>query len=123
MERSVHRVDPATEFFTPERCWILESWNVSDDPIVSIARARVEAGVRTQLHRLRGVDERYLIVEGEGEVQVGDLPACFVGPGDIVVIPRGVSQRIKSTGSDDLLFYCICTPRFSPDVYESLEED
>src|SRR5882724_879234 len=60
------------EFPTPERCKILEAWNEEDDAAVSIARARVVAGVTTQSHRLRRVDERYLIVQGTGLVKIGD---------------------------------------------------
>ena len=40
------------EYFTPEGCHILESWNVAGDAAASIARARVEPGVTTQPHRL-----------------------------------------------------------------------
>ena len=58
--------DAASEFLTPEGCHILESWNDPADGAVSIARARVEPGITTQAHRLRGVIERYLIVDGVG---------------------------------------------------------
>jgi mannose-6-phosphate isomerase-like protein (cupin superfamily) len=113
----------AREFFTSERCWILESWNTPDDPAVSIVRARVEVGVQTQLHQLRGVDERYLVVDGVGEMELGGAPAVRVRPGDIVMIPGGVSQRIRNIGKGDLIFYCICSPRFEPQCYENLEDD
>jgi mannose-6-phosphate isomerase-like protein (cupin superfamily) len=112
--------DVSTEFPTAERVWILESWNVAEDEDVSIARARVAPGVTTQLHRV-DVDERYLVVEGRGLVHVGDTAPTEVGPGDVVVIPRGVPQRIANTGDSDLLFYCICSPRFDPAGYEALE--
>jgi mannose-6-phosphate isomerase-like protein (cupin superfamily) len=39
----------------------------------------------------------------------------------VVVIPAGVSQQIQNEGQGDLVFYCICTPRFTPDCYEPLE--
>ncbi len=118
--RIVHP-DPAVEFETDERCHILESWNVPEDREVSIARARVAPGVRTQLHRLGETVERYLMISGEGEVEVGELPPERVGPGDVVVIPAGVPQRIRNVGEADLLFYCICTPAFRQEDYESLE--
>ena len=120
--RIVHP-DPALEFETDERCHILEAWNVPEDREVSIARARVRPGVETQPHRLRTTVERYLVISGEGRVTVGDLPAETVGPGDVVVIPAGVPQRIRNTGEVDLLFYCVCNPAFRPDDYESLEEE
>ena len=110
---------PASEQLTPERCFVLEMWNDEDDPGVSIARARVEPGVTTQLHSL-DVDERYLIVAGGGQVEVGELQE-EVGPGDVVVIPARVPQRIANNTDEDLVFYCICTPRFRPEGYEALE--
>jgi mannose-6-phosphate isomerase-like protein (cupin superfamily) len=120
MQSFVQRLDPHSEFMTAEDCWILEAWNDGSDPAVSIARARVAPGVSTQLHRLRGVDERYAVIQGTGIVRVGDLAPVTVEPGDIVVIPAGTSQQIRNTGDVDLVFYCICTPRFSPDCYEAL---
>ncbi|MEA3397575.1 MAG: cupin domain-containing protein, partial [Chloroflexota bacterium] len=44
-----------------------------------------------------------------------------VSPGDVVLIPPGVSQRISNTGAGDLMFLCICTPPFRPECYEDLE--
>ncbi|MFC3550084.1 cupin domain-containing protein [Lysobacter cavernae] len=121
MDRLITSPDPAKEFFTQERCWILEIINSTKDDAVSIARARVEPGVTTQLHRLNGVDERYLIIAGKGAVRVGGGIEHVVGEGDVVVIPSGMSQQIANIGPSDLLFYCICSPRFAPDCYETLE--
>ena len=114
------RPAPADEYLTPEGCYILESWNDGFDPAVSIARARIEPGATTQAHRLKGVIERYLIIEGEGRA-TADGVAKDVRPGDVVTIPAGASQRIANTGTRDLVFYCICTPRFTPECYEALE--
>lgn len=120
MQSSIQKPDPNAEFMTHEGCWILESWNQSGDPAVSIARARVAPGVTTQLHRLHGVEERYLVVQGAGTVRVGDLAPSPVGPGDVVVISAETSQQVTNHGDVDLVFYCICTPRFSSDCYEAL---
>ena len=109
--------DPANERAIPEGCHILESWNDPSDRAVSIARARVAPGEATRPHRLRGVVERYLVVEGRGRVTL-DAASHDVGPGDVVVIPAGVSQSIVNTGNEDLVFYCICSPRFTPECYE-----
>jgi len=108
------------EFFIEEGCFILEMWNTPEDGEVSIARARVSPGVTTVLHRLKGSVERYVIMEGTGLVEVGDLPPTEVGPGDVVIIPRSTPQRITNTGGKDLLFLCICTPRFVPEEYETM---
>jgi mannose-6-phosphate isomerase-like protein (cupin superfamily) len=120
MNARIVRPDPTAELETPERCFILEVWNDETDPSISIARSRVTPGVTTQLHSL-DVDERYVIVAGGGEVQVGDLEPAAVAAGDVVVIPAGVPQRIKNDAAEDLVFYCICLPRFQPSAYHALE--
>ncbi|WP_254797497.1 cupin domain-containing protein [Geopseudomonas aromaticivorans] len=122
LQAAILRPDPAAAFFTAERCRILEVLNHAGDPAVSVAEARVAPGVTTQLHRLHGVVERYLIVKGRGMVDVGGLQPSEVGPGDLVVIPAGVPQRIGTLGEEELVFYCICTPRFTPECYETLGE-
>jgi mannose-6-phosphate isomerase-like protein (cupin superfamily) len=119
---NVLRPDPAGEFFTEERCYILETSNSPDDPDVSIARARVAPGVTTRWHRLSGTTERYYILSGTGRVEIGGLPPEDVVPGDAVIIPPLVRQRISNTGTDDLVFLCVCSPRFLPEAYEDLGE-
>jgi mannose-6-phosphate isomerase-like protein (cupin superfamily) len=87
---------------------------------VSIARARVPAGVTTRWHRLAGITERYVIIEGRGRAEVGTRPPQEAGPGDVVMIPPGWRQRIANTGAGELVFLAICTPRFTYDAYEEL---
>jgi mannose-6-phosphate isomerase-like protein (cupin superfamily) len=113
--------DEDREYLTDERCYILELSNDPDDPAVSIARARVTPGQTTRWHRVIDTDERYVIVSGQGRVEVGDDNQASVGAGDIVRIPAGVPQRIANTGDEDLVFLCICTPRFEWDCYDALE--
>ena len=101
---------------TDEGCYIREISNSEGDQEVSIARARVEPGVTTARHRLRGTIERYLIIEGSGLVEVGDHLAARVSAGDVVWIPQDTTQRISNTGTSDLVFLCICNPRFDPNA-------
>jgi mannose-6-phosphate isomerase-like protein (cupin superfamily) len=117
MQSEIRRVDLSKEFATHENCFILEMSNDPRDPDVSIARARVRPGVTTEWHRLEGIVERYVIVGGKGRVEVGDLPPTIVSAGDVVRIPANVSQRITNVGDEDLVFFCVCTPRFTPDAY------
>lgn len=116
-----HAADPA-EFFTEERCFISELSNDHDDKNLSIARARVEPGVTTAWHLLKGVEERYLILSGRGLVEVGTLPPTEVNNGDVVRIPAEVRQRITNIGDSDLIFHALCTPRFTPECYVDLEK-
>lgn len=122
MKACVLRHQPDTEFYIGEQCFITELSNGDHDDGVSIARARVRPGVSTHWHALRGTVERYVLLEGAGVVEVGELPAETVGPGDVVIIPAGCRQRITNTGGVDLVFLAMCSPRFTPACYEDLEE-
>ena len=111
------------EWYTDERCHIRELSNTADDPDLSIAQARVTPGVVTRWHRLTGVTERYVILEGQGRMEVGDLPPRTLRPGDVVLIPPGCRQRIANTGGTDLIFLALCSPRFTPEAYEDIDCD
>lgn len=121
MQIQVIHPDPVLEYAFIEGCGILECWNDPDDPQASIARARVAPGVTTRWHALTDVTERYLLLSGIGDVEIGDTAPRRVRAGDIVVIPPGVRQRITNVGMEDLLFYAICTPRFTPECYAALD--
>ena len=121
MNEGIRRVAPEREYFTAEQCHILELSNSAADAAVSIARARVAPGVTTHWHRLTGIAERYVILEGKGSVEVGDRAAEIVKPGDVVLIPPEFRQRIRNVGQSDLVFLAICTPRFVQNAYEDLE--
>ncbi|MDO9105237.1 MAG: cupin domain-containing protein [Methylovulum sp.] len=120
MQAQILKANPADEYYFDEGCFILELSNTPTDPEVSIARARVQPGVTTQLHRLSGVVERYVMLAGSGVVEIGGLPPQTVSEGDVVIIPPQCPQRITNSGSDDLIFLAICTPRFTHGVYEAM---
>ena len=121
MKAEVLTADPSQEYLTPEGCYILKYPNEEADEDASIARARVPPGVTTQWHRLDGIEERYVILSGRGRVEVTGLAPADVGPGDVVRIPAYAAQRIANTGAADLVFYCVCTPRFRQEKYEVCE--
>ena len=112
---------PEAEYFFDEGCFIIEMLNTTDDPAVSVARARVAPGKKTKWHCLQDITERYVLIEGQGLVEVGDDIASPVGVGDVVIIPSQVRQRITNTGHEDLVFLAICSPRFDPSAYQQLE--
>lgn len=118
MKTTVRRYDPGQEFFFREGCYITELSNSADDPDVSIARARVEPGATTAWHRLAGTAERYVILQGRGRAEIGDLPPRDVGAYDVVLIPPRLRQRITNTGDEDLIFLAVCSPPFSDAAYE-----
>lgn len=121
MRAAIHRYQPDREYFFEEGCHINELSNAAGDPDLSVARARVGPGQTTRAHRLLDTVERYLIVEGTGVVEIDGGCLGEVGPGDLVVIPAGATQRIRCTGATDLVFYALCTPRFTRACYRDVE--
>jgi mannose-6-phosphate isomerase-like protein (cupin superfamily) len=121
MQAKVITTSPDQEYYTSERCHILELSNSSADEALSVARARVEPDVTTEWHSVDETDERYVILEGTGDVELEGQPPQRVGAGDVVLIPGGLQQRITNTGDSDLVFLALCTPRFRPEKYRSHE--
>lgn len=118
MTLRVYRSTEADEYYFREGCYILERLNSESDPACSIARARVLPGQSTRRHWLIATTERYLILEGRGEAEIGGERGV-VEPGDVLVIPAEVPQRITNTASKDLVFLAVCTPRFRAENYRS----
>jgi mannose-6-phosphate isomerase-like protein (cupin superfamily) len=77
----------------------------------SVAHAIVPRGESTLPHALKNSTELYYILEGSGEIHIGSQSAP-VHAGQIILIPRGRKQYIRNTGSGDLVFLCIVTPKW-----------
>ena len=110
------------EFWTSERCYITELVNSEKCTDVSLAVARIEPGVSTQLHALSGVEEVYVIRSGRGIIEIDGVEQQL-GVGDQAIVPASTAQRITNIGADDLSCYCLCRPRFVPECYVDLEAD
>jgi mannose-6-phosphate isomerase-like protein (cupin superfamily) len=123
MDAAILTFSGKAEYFTDELCYINELSNAPNDPDVSIARAKVQTGITTRWHRLRGISERYVILEGQGLVEVGDLAPQEIKSGDVVLIPPECRQRITNIGAGDLVFLAVCSPRFQQGAYEDIEEE
>ena len=121
MQAQIIKTSESDEYYFEEGCFILELSNTAQDPQLSIARARVKAGMSTRLHRLTGLVERYVILSGQGSVEVADLPTQAVYAGNVVVIPPHCPQKITNIGEEDLVFLALCTPRFEKQYYEDIE--
>jgi mannose-6-phosphate isomerase-like protein (cupin superfamily) len=120
MKPAIKKYETRCEYYFAEGCFINELSNTDDDPELSIARARLEPGKTTRWHYLTGTIERYVIIEGNGRVEVGSMEPQLVSVGDVVIIPPQARQRIKNTGDRDLVFLAICSPRFDESVYTSV---
>jgi mannose-6-phosphate isomerase-like protein (cupin superfamily) len=77
----------------------------------SVAHAIVPHSESTRPHVLKNSIELYYILEGTGEMHIGTR-STPVHPGQIILIPRGRKQYIRNTGTGDLVFLCIVTPKW-----------
>ena len=119
--KTIIRANEHHENYTGEKCFIDEVFNQKDYGHFSLARARVEPGVTTTVHTLSDTDEVYYILSGTGEVEIGGQVIGTVNERDLVFIPGNTSQRIRNPGQVDLVFLCICAPRFDPANYSAGE--
>ncbi len=121
MKAEIKTYQEDSEYFFVEGCFINELHNDAADPDCSIARARVAPGVTTAWHKLHSTVERYVVIQGEGRVEVEGLQATMVKTNDVVLIPADAQQRICNTGKEDLIFLAICTPRFDAENYSDTQ--
>lgn len=117
---NIYPAHTAPEYPTAERCFIAELFNWPDHASTSVARARVEPGVTTVNHLLRGTEEQYYILDGQGELFINGISVGQVSAGDVAHIPADTPQCIRNTGTADLVFLCICTPPFRQEAYEEV---
>ncbi len=117
----ITKFKPQNGFSTEERCHIIELLNTPSSPECSIAQASVAPGETTQLHAVKDTIERYVIIQGRARVSINYEAAREVQPMDTVVIPANTAQKIENRGTEELIFLCICTPRFEQKNYIKLE--
>lgn len=122
MQPIIKKFNLEKEYYIDEGCFICELSNSDNDPDLSIAKARVEPGVTTKLHKLSATIERYVVLEGEGLVELEGLGSQKLSKNDVAIIPPNCSQKITNIGVVDLVFLAICSPRFKPDIYKPIEE-
>jgi mannose-6-phosphate isomerase-like protein (cupin superfamily) len=76
----------------------------------SLAEAALEAGQSTQRHFHRQSEEIYVVLDGEGDLEI-DGETRRVGPGDAALIPPGAWHEIRAVSA--LRFLCCCAPPYS----------
>jgi mannose-6-phosphate isomerase-like protein (cupin superfamily) len=117
--KRVNKGKDIKETYTHENCYISELMNTKDYDRFSVARARVSVGMTTELHTLRNTDEVYVVISGKGQMEINHEDVGTVEPGDLVFIPANEPQKIKNIGEVDLVFLCICSPRFEQKNYDT----
>ncbi|HEY3069380.1 MAG TPA: cupin domain-containing protein [Gaiellaceae bacterium] len=79
----------------------------------SLAEAELAPGDTTQRHYHARTEEIYVVLEGDGEMEVdGDRER--VGPEAAVLIPPGAWHQIAA-GDHGIRFLCCCAPPYSDD--------
>lgn len=78
----------------------------------SLAEAWLEPGQVTQRHYHARSEELYVLLEGEGDMEV-DGERTRVGPGDAILIPPGARHQIQAASDTPLRFLCCCAPAYS----------
>ncbi|MCL2642882.1 MAG: cupin domain-containing protein [Candidatus Bathyarchaeota archaeon] len=116
MKPTIIKANSLNMTLTPERCYIAENYS-SNDGKVSIAIATVKPGITTVAHHLKGIEEIYIITQGTGLIDIKNMEPTQVTVGDVIIIPDGTSQRITNIDNCDLVFYCVCTPKFTQEQY------
>lgn len=79
----------------------------------SVAHAVVKVGASSIPHALK-TSEAYYILEGDGEMHIGDESAN-VHAGQAIVISPNAKQYIRNIGTTDLKFLCIVDPAWRPE--------
>jgi mannose-6-phosphate isomerase-like protein (cupin superfamily) len=80
----------------------------------TLAEAWLEPGEATQRHHHARTEELYVLLDGEGEMEI-DGERRRVRPGDAVLIPPGAPHRIVADAGVPLRFLCCCAPPYSHD--------
>jgi mannose-6-phosphate isomerase-like protein (cupin superfamily) len=77
----------------------------------SLAEARLPPGASTTPHYHPLTEEIYYILEGNGQMRIGE-ETRDVAPGDAIAIPPGAIHTILNTGTATLKFLCCCAPPY-----------
>jgi quercetin dioxygenase-like cupin family protein len=78
----------------------------------SLAEASIPAGGSTQRHHHKLTEEIYLVLAGEGQLEIGG-ERRHVRAGEAALIPPGAWHEITAT--DDLRVLCCCVPPYTHD--------
>ena len=109
----VVNISEVSEFTTADGSTIRELLNYrnSVNRHQSLAEARLSPGHRTTPHHHPQAEEIYYVLSGSGVMTIGDETRDVI-PGDAIAIPPGQRHTIINTGSDDLVFLCMCAPGY-----------
>jgi mannose-6-phosphate isomerase-like protein (cupin superfamily) len=77
----------------------------------SLAEATLEPGQATKRHYHAETEEIYVVLEGEGNMEV-DGERTRVAPGDAILISPGAWHQLRARESGELRILCCCAPPY-----------
>lgn len=80
----------------------------------SVAFVEILKGCSSQAHIHPHSEESYVVLEGQGRLII-DGETRIIKPGDLAKIPVGKVHQIFNDQAENLKFYCICAPAWSPE--------
>ncbi len=92
---------------------ILHPKNDDIDLPFSIAYAEILPNNASLPHKLSGA-ETYLILGGKGSFYLNEEKQ-EIKKGDLIFVPPNALQWVENTGKENLSFYCIVNPAWSPE--------
>jgi len=109
----VRNLDEATPFITKDGSEIRELLAHRNSSIrkQSLAEARIAPGQTTTPHYHPESEEIYFVLEGSGEMRIGD-EVREVHAGDAIAIPPGAVHQIRNSGDVTLKILCCCAPGY-----------
>jgi len=112
---TVQNLSAQPSFITKDGSTIRSILDRTNAPVQnqSLAEARIPAGGRTERHYHKIAEELYFILEGAGEMELGDKRRT-VRPGDAILIPPGAWHTLVA-GESGARFLCTCAPPYSHD--------
>ncbi len=108
----IHR-NQVSSYITKDSSEIRELLHPEKNPVKnqSLAEAIVYPQQTTSAHFHKNTEEIYFILEGTGEMRLGDRHFT-VERNDSVLISPGQVHCIKNIGDSELRFLCCCSPAY-----------
>ena len=110
----IRSLGTAEPFTTADGSTIRSLLDRSNAPVAnqSLAEARIAAGTATHRHYHRASEEFYVLLEGEGRMEIDGVSAT-VSAGDAILIPAGSWHQIIADAGSEIRMLVCCSPPYS----------
>lgn len=118
-------IEELKAFSAGDNTLLKEVWHNKNDAVdlpFSLAHAYLEEGHNSLPHVLHKSKETYFFLSGIGEIII-EGEVLNVKTGSTVIVPKGVNQYVKNTGSERLVFLCMVSPPWNEEEEEVLNQE